>query len=160
MLNMRSGQIKGTIVALVFVWFTGSIFNGGCATDHGGFMMSKDMKVCIIDLKNDTEYQELLGGEPQTCGMRSGRVYLQPGETCGQHNTNQYEEMLVFLSGRGLALIDENHSYEVGEGKVSYIPPHTTHNIKNTGSEPLIYIYCVAPVNAPSGEQESGQLMR
>ncbi|GAH77637.1 unnamed protein product [marine sediment metagenome] len=109
--------------------------------------MSKDMKVCIIDLKNDTEYQKLLSGKPQTCGMQSGRVCLQPGETCGQHSTNQNEEMLVFLSGQGLAIIGENDSFQVGKGKVSYIPPNTTHNIKNTGTEPLVYIYCVTPIN-------------
>ena len=109
--------------------------------------MSKDMNVCIIDLENNTEYQTLLGGKLQTCGMRSGRVYLQPGENCGRHSTNGHEEMLVFLSGQGLVLIAENHSLQVGKGKISYIPPHTTHDIKNTGTEPLIYIYCVAPVN-------------
>jgi mannose-6-phosphate isomerase-like protein (cupin superfamily) len=115
-------------------------------------MMSLENKVRIIDLKNGTEHQGLLDGRTQTCGMRSGRVYLPPGQTCGQHNTNQYEEMLVFLSGRGMALIGETNSYKVGKGKVSYIPPNTVHNIKNTGSEPLIYIYCVAPVNAQQAE--------
>jgi mannose-6-phosphate isomerase-like protein (cupin superfamily) len=117
-------------------------------------MRSSKNKVRIIDLKNNTEYQNLLGDRPQTCGMRSGRVYLQPGETCGRHNTGQFEEMLVFLSGQGLALIGENGSHEVGKGKISYIPPHTVHNIKNTGNEPLVYIYCVAPVNVRSGEEE------
>jgi mannose-6-phosphate isomerase-like protein (cupin superfamily) len=109
--------------------------------------MSSEKKVCIIDLNEGGEYQKLLNGEPQTCGMRSGRVYLQPGEDCGRHSTNHYEEMLVFLSGQGLALIgEEEKSYFVGKGKVSYIPPHTAHNIKNTGVEPLVYIYCVAPI--------------
>lgn len=143
---MDSIRVKGKVVTLVFVGFVGIIFVVGCATNHKSFMMSSG-KVCIIDLKNDAEYQKLLGGKPQTRGMRSGRVYLQPGETCGQHSTEQHEEMLVFLSGRGLALIgEEENSYPVGKGKVSYIPPHTIHNIKNTGTEPLIYIYCVAPV--------------
>ena len=105
-------------------------------------------KPFITDLEKTDEYQSLLQGEPQTCGMHSGRVYLKPGETCGEHSTGQHEEMLVFLSGRGLALIGENDSFQVGEGKVSYIPPHTIHNVKNIGTEPLIYIYCVAPVNA------------
>ena len=104
-------------------------------------------KVLIIDLTNNSEYQPLLGGKSQTCGMRSGRVYLKPGETCGQHSTKADEEMLVFLSGKGKALIGgEETAFEVGQGKVCYIPPHTIHNIKNTGTEPLIYIYCVAPI--------------
>jgi len=118
-------------------------------------MMSLENKVRIIDLKDNTEYQDLLGGRTQTCGMRSGRVYLQPGETCGRHNTEQYEELLIFLSGQGLALIGKNGSCKVGKGKVSYIPPHTVHNIENTGNEPLVYIYCVAPVDHKPSSQES-----
>jgi mannose-6-phosphate isomerase-like protein (cupin superfamily) len=119
----------------------------GARPAYGGFVMSSEKKVCIIDLNESGDYQKLLEGEPQTCGMRSGRVYLRPAEVCGRHSTNHYEEMLVFLSGRGLALIgEEENKYPVGEGKVSYIPPHTVHNIVNTGTEPLVYIDCVAPV--------------
>ncbi len=110
-------------------------------------------KVLTIDLNNKAEYQRLLGGrekEPHTFGMCAGRVYLKPGEACGQHSTAQREELLVFLSGKGKLLIGENESFDVGEGKISYIPPNTVHNIKNTGPKPLIYIYCVAGVNDQS----------
>jgi len=110
--------------------------------------------VLIIELKNDPEYQPLLTGEPQTCGMRAGRVYLKPGETCGEHSTDAHEETLVFLSGKGTSLIgEEKIPHEVGAGKVCYIPPHTLHNIKNTGTEPLVYIYCVAPVRLLENER-------
>jgi len=114
-------------------------------------------KVLIIDLNKSAEYQELLDGQPQTCGMRSGRVYVHPGQTCGRHSTNQNEEVLVFLSGQGLLLIGEKDRLQVGGGKVSYIPPHTVHDVKNTGTEPLIYIYCVAPAGGQSGKQESAK---
>jgi len=117
--------------------------------------MSSKKSVLIVDLKDDGEYQNLLDGKPQTSGLRAGRVYLQPGETCGRHNTEQNEEILVFLSGQGLALIGKNSSCKVGKGKVSYIPPHTVHNIKNTGNELLVYIYCVAPVDHKPSSQES-----
>jgi len=113
--------------------------------------MASSGKVLVIDLNEMGEYQRLLGGQPQTFGMRSGRVFLHPGQNCGQHSTEQNEEMLVFLSGRGKLLIDEKESFPVCQGKVSYIPPHTDHNVENTGNEPLIYIYCVAAV---SGEAE------
>jgi len=109
-------------------------------------------KALIIDLNDKPEYQELLQGKPQTCGMRCGRVYVQPGKTCGQHSTNQHEEVLVFLSGQGLLLIDEKDSFQVGQGKVAYIPPHTVHDLKNTSEKPLVYIYCVAPISGESGE--------
>ncbi len=103
----------------------------------------------VIELRDNGEYQELLAGSPQTRGMRSGRVYLQPGQDCGRHSTETHEEMLTFLAGSGVGLVgDEQDKYEVSAGKIVYIPPHTTHNIKNTGREPLVYIYCVAPVRS------------
>jgi mannose-6-phosphate isomerase-like protein (cupin superfamily) len=104
-------------------------------------------KVLVIDFANNSEYQPLLTGMPQTSGMRSGRVYLKSGEECGQHSTKANEETLVFLSGKGTAFIGEKEPpFEVGQGKICYIPPNTLHNVKNTGDLPLVYIYCVAPV--------------
>jgi mannose-6-phosphate isomerase-like protein (cupin superfamily) len=104
-----------------------------------------DKKPFVVDLNNKFEFQRLLPGEPQTCGMKSGRVYLAPGESCGRHSTNDREELLVFLAGSGKAIIEGSEAFNVGVGKVAYIPPHTFHDIKNTSTEPLIYVYCVAP---------------
>ncbi|MGB2809484.1 MAG: cupin domain-containing protein [Sedimentisphaerales bacterium] len=109
-------------------------------------------KVLIIELNDKAEYQRILQGQPQTCGMRSGRVYIDPGQSCGQHSTKNHEELLVFLSGRGMLLIGEQDSFQVCQGKVCYIPPNTVHDVKNNGTEPLIYIYCVAPANSESGK--------
>ena len=114
--------------------------------------MVSSEKVLIIDLNEDPENQRLLAGEPQTCGMRSGRVYLAPGKSCGRHSTKDREELLVFLSGRGELLIGENDRYQVGQGKVSYIAPHTDHDVSNTSDEPLVYVYCVASVTDDKGE--------
>ena len=100
----------------------------------------------VVDLDDNPDYQRLLSGEPQTCGMHSGRVFLAENQDCGLHSTKNHEELLVFLSGSGELLIGENERLEVGIGKISYIPPNTQHNVQNTGSEPLVYIYCVAPV--------------
>lgn len=99
----------------------------------------------VVDLNEKPEYQRILEGKPQTLGMRSGRVYLGPGQACGQHSTKDHEELLVFLSGRGELLIGAGARHPVGVGKVAYIPPETLHDVSNTGSEPLVYIYCVAP---------------
>jgi mannose-6-phosphate isomerase-like protein (cupin superfamily) len=108
--------------------------------------MASSEEVLTIDLNKDPENQKLLDGKPRTCGMRSGRVYLPPGQACGRHSTKDREELLVFLSGCGELLIGEEDCFEVGQGKVSYIPPQTAHDVRNTGSEPLVYVYCVAPV--------------
>ena len=108
--------------------------------------MASSEKVLVIDLNENPENQKLLDGKPQTRGMRSGRVYLPPNQACGQHSTKNHEELLVFLSGQGELMIGEEDCFQVGRGKVSYIPPQTLHDVKNTGNEPLIYIYCVAPI--------------
>jgi mannose-6-phosphate isomerase-like protein (cupin superfamily) len=148
-------QVKET----VFMCIAGGIFVSGCSMHHHihhdyEAKIAPLGEVLVIDLANNPEYQRLLAGRPQTSGMRSGRVYLQPGETCGRHSTEQHEEMLIFLSGKGTALIGEQESsFEVGQGKVSYIPPHTIHNVKNTGTEPLVYIYCVTPVHLDAEDQ-------
>lgn len=102
------------------------------------------MKVKVIDLNDSKKYQRLLGGKPETHGMKSGRVYLRPGDSVGEHNTNENEEIIVFLSGSG-ELVAEGKSKPVGKGKVSYAPPNTIHNIRNTGKGPLVYIFCVSP---------------
>jgi mannose-6-phosphate isomerase-like protein (cupin superfamily) len=118
----------------------------------GDYMVSPQ-KVLIIDLNENPENQRLLAGDPQTCGMRSGRVYLAPGKSCGRHSTKDREELLVFLSGGGELLIGEDGRYQVWQGKVAYIPPQTAHDIINTGSKPLIYVYCVAPVADEQSEK-------
>jgi mannose-6-phosphate isomerase-like protein (cupin superfamily) len=102
-------------------------------------------EVLVIDLNEKPENQRLLSGEPQTHGMRSGRVYLAPGQACGQHSTKDREELLVFLAGQGELIIEEKGNVQVGLGKVAYIPRQTNHDVKNIGDEPLVYVYCVAP---------------
>ncbi len=64
--------------------------------------MTSTQKTLVIELNQEPENQRLLAGEPGTCGMRSGRVYLAPGKACGQHSTKDREELLVFLSGNSL----------------------------------------------------------
>lgn len=103
-------------------------------------------KAFIIELNDAQEYQRLLPGAPATYGMKSGKVHLAPGAECGKHSTKDNEEQLVFLEGEGTATIADE-TMQVGNGKIVYIPPETVHNIKNTGSEPLVYIFCVAPAN-------------
>ncbi len=98
-----------------------------------------------VELNDKPEYQRLLEGKPQTLGMRSGRVHLEPGQACGQHSTKNHEELLIFLSGQGELQVGPDDHLAVGVGRVAYIPPETLHDVRNTGAAPLIYIYCVAP---------------
>ena len=102
-----------------------------------------EQKAFVVELNDRREYQRLFQS-PQTMGMKAGRVWLDPGAECGSHSTGDREECLVFLAGEGIARIGQKELH-IGAGKVCYIPPNTEHNIINTGSEPLVYIFCVAP---------------
>ena len=103
------------------------------------------MGVTVFELNDKKEYQRLIPGAPDSHGMKSGRVYLEAGAECGLHSTHDKEEQLVFMSGKGTAFIGDE-KYEIGAGKVMYIPPHTEHNMVYTGDEPLVYVFCVTPV--------------
>lgn len=147
---MKDKRVIAEIFLTICLGLVFGLLISGCGTGHhrhNGVSIISSEKVIVMDLSDKAEYQPLLRGEPQTHGMRSGRVYLQPGQSCGEHSTGAHEEQLVFLSGKGTALIGkEQAAYEIGEGKIIYIPPNTIHDMKNTGTKPLIYIYCVVPV--------------
>ena len=120
----------------------------GCATGHERATTNTSPAPFVSTLEDPADYHLLLTGKPQTCGMRSGRVRLAPGKSIGLHNTKGNEELLVFLAGRGTAVLGEGTRLQVGVGQVAYIPPQTAHDILNTGTEPLIYVFCVAPAGS------------
>jgi len=87
----------------------------------------------------------LLKGTPQTSGMRGGSVKLKPGESVGWHSTNQNEEALVILHGDGVASIEGHADVPLREQILAYIPPATRHNVTNSGTQVLEYVWLVAP---------------
>lgn len=87
----------------------------------------------------------LLKGMPRTVALRSGFMRLKPGELVGWHTTGKNEEALVILRGRGEAMIEGAAGMPIAEHMLAYIPPATRHNVKNTGTELLEYVYVVAP---------------
>ena len=88
----------------------------------------------------------LLKGAPQTSGMRGGSVKLRPGESVGWHSTGEHEEALVILHGKGAANIEGRADVPVHEKMLAYIPPGTKHNVTNTGTELLEYVWVAAPI--------------
>lgn len=109
--------------------------------------MASSAEAFTVELDDQHEFQRLLPGQPQTHGMKAGRVYLEVGKACGRHSTKDFEEFLVFLAGEGKVHVGDDQQFPAGAGKVAYIPPRTLHDVQNTGSEALVYIYCVAPAN-------------
>ena len=105
-----------------------------------------------IDFSAGKEYRLLLEGPPTTSGMRCGRVVLKPGEAAGEHTTGRHEEVLVILEGRGELWFRDFPSLAAEEGHLLYVPADTVHDVRNTGTLSLRYLYIVAPV-AERGEK-------
>ena len=100
-------------------------------------------KVIVLD-PDMKEYLEVLGGPPETVTMRSGSVVLAPGESVGKHTTGTFEELLVVFEGQGKMQITDGPALLLEAGSVAYCPPHTEHDVINTGSGRLRYLYIVA----------------
>ena len=96
----------------------------------------------------------LLRGVPQTVGMRSGFVRLKTGETVGWHTTGKNEESLIILRGSGEARIEGQPARPFAAPAFVYIPPATRHNVANTGTELLEYVYVVAPANRQASDKQ------
>ncbi len=93
----------------------------------------------------DTQEPARLLGKTDTVGMRSGFVVLEPGKDCGWHSTENYEEMIICLAGAGEVACGDGPRRPLAAGQYAYNPPQTRHNVFNTGTEIMRYIYVVAP---------------
>lgn len=101
----------------------------------------------VIDLRTrDGEYVEILGGVPMSAGMRAGLVTLRPGEAVGRHTTGGCEEVILVLEGEGRVEVEGGEGLAVRAPMAAYMPPHREHDVVNTGTGVLRYIYVVAPV--------------
>jgi mannose-6-phosphate isomerase-like protein (cupin superfamily) len=76
--------------------------------------------------------------------MRSGQVILDPGKSIGKHSTGANEEILVILERRGEMQIAGKTTLQLTKNVVAYCPPNTEHDVLNTGSSILRYVYIVA----------------
>jgi quercetin dioxygenase-like cupin family protein len=103
---------------------------------------SKDIRSIEVRPSPDG-YQRLLGGPPDSLALRSGMVTLAPGASVGKHNTEKYEELIVVLGGNGVLLSDDGRETPIDTGHFCYCPPHTGHDVKNTGEVQLRYVYIV-----------------
>ena len=103
-------------------------------------------KPVVVKLEGSEKYQRLLPGAPVTCGMKSGHVCLKPGEAVGRHSTDSREEAIVILEGCAQIIAGGAVAATADAGQLVYIPPNTDHDLRNSGSGVLRYVYVVSPV--------------
>jgi len=93
---------------------------------------------------NVSGFQRILEGPPSTVRMKSGMVSLESGESVGVHNTDNKEELIIVLEGKGEMVFDDFNSVKLSIGENAYCPPFTEHNIINTNNKTLKYVYVVS----------------
>jgi quercetin dioxygenase-like cupin family protein len=92
----------------------------------------------------DQPYVELLGGHSGSGSMESGAVSLAPGKTVGVHDTEDYEELIIPLEGRGELRVAGRPPIAIAPGLVAYTPPHTPHDVANVGDTAFRYVFVAA----------------
>ncbi len=115
----------------------------GLAAETGKSVQAPAPKLITLDAKGK-DYLPILRGAPETVTMRSGLVILAPGKDVGKHSTQDNEELVIVLEGRGEMRITGGETIPVSSGQAVYCPPHREHDMVNTGTSPLRYIYVVA----------------
>ncbi len=90
--------------------------------------------------------RNLVGGvSPVQCeNFCLGYVVLDPnGGQVPWHNQEQ-EEVYFVVSGEGEMCLGEERQ-PVSSGQCVYIPPTVFHQLTNTGSDPMVMMYCYGP---------------
>ncbi len=90
------------------------------------------------------ESADVFKGPPQTHTMRSGYMVLAPSKSVGKHSTRAYEEAVIVLAGKGEMRITGGPTLELSAVSIAYCPPMTEHDVVNTGSDTLRYVWLVA----------------
>jgi len=89
--------------------------------------------------------RNLVGGASpiQATAFSLGHVALEPGGQVPWHNQEQ-EEVYFIVEGTGEMCLGGERG-ELSAGQAVYIPPRVFHQLTNTGSAPMVMIYCYGP---------------
>lgn len=107
-----------------------------------------EIKHLRIELSENC-YRRLLDPQTESFGLKSGCVVLSSGERVGLHNTSQKEEIIFVLEGTGIFHAEKSQKIPIEKNSFIYCPPNTEHDVENTGSIPLRYIFVVTPLHNP-----------
>ena len=79
---------------------------------------------------------EILADEPS---FKAKKITVDPGGQLSYQSHNQRDEHWVMISGRGQVVLNEQ-VVDLKAGQFVHIPALTKHRIRNTGSEPLVFV--------------------
>lgn len=100
-------------------------------------------KVFCTQIKGSQRFLRLLGDSNKAKGLKAGLVTLKPKESIGEHKTENKEEVLIILKGNATVYFGK-HKLKATKNSFVFIPPEILHNVKNSGSKILQYVYVTA----------------
>jgi mannose-6-phosphate isomerase-like protein (cupin superfamily) len=68
---------------------------------------------------------------------------LTPGSAIGYHLHADNEELYVILSGKGTFLDEDRQERQVGPGDMTLTLKGQSHGLRNTGTEPLVFLAAI-----------------
>lgn len=83
----------------------------------------------------------------ETGRLNVTHVRIHPGETVPKHTHTDEDQVYYVASGTGFVILDGERT-DVEAGSSVLIPLGTEHEITNTGSEPLDYVFFVVFIPA------------
>ena len=141
---MKKNINLAKILFLLFIFFTIALSLYSYAQNNPE---KPTPKLITLD-KAAPERVKILNGPPETVTMHSGYMVLAPSKSVGRHSTKDNEEAIVVLSGIGEMNIIGESTLHLRPYCVAYCPPNTEHNVTNTGTDTLRYVYIVAKIVA------------
>lgn len=140
-------KLPWNIIAIAVLVIFGFFLAGRSERERSQLEKSTSREVKVVSLDpGDSSYFWLLKGDPDTKSLRSGLVTLAPGKSIGAYNSGTNEEMLVPLEGQGEIRFPDHSPVAIKPGLIAYAPAHTEHDVANTGSTRLRYIFITAKV--------------
>lgn len=128
-------------LSLFVVLMLGAIALGASPAQEAGAAAQSPLAQTVA-IKPGVPYQVLIG-PPQTVKTRSGHVVLAPGKSVGRHSTEDNEEVLVIFEGTGEFTVEGGPTLKMSPDVILYCPPGKFHNVTNTGTGPLRYVFVV-----------------
>jgi mannose-6-phosphate isomerase-like protein (cupin superfamily) len=122
-------------------WLTQSADIEKTVNDGPRLARGKDLK--WVKTKQDAKAALMIAPE---VGFPTGGSILMKGEIpVGWHTGEHFhgEEALYIEEGQGFMVVD-GERYDFGQGSVMHVPFRSTHQLFNTGSEPILYLSALA----------------
>ena len=88
--------------------------------------------------------KQLVLGSDDDVPNFSFRVFtVEPGGHTPLHN-HDVEHLNFIMSGQGALMDDDGHANPLNQVEFAFVPPNETHQFRNTGDEPFVFI-CAVP---------------